>query len=415
MTESAAALAPARTPWRASGSVQALLLTGASLFDPADERSHAGFSAWCVAHPGRACALWLGSSSLTDLVCEAGAPLRAPTARTAWARRVLQHYHGEAAANWAMLPWRWRAAWGVTALHGPALEALQAQAQAHGVRLRAVRPLWPVLLERLLTQTPGLRRAKAAQAWLVETDAGQALLTRIVLAGGQVQAVNRRRLIAPWATQLQRLLDEEPPSADAAIALLWLGAAPAEPLPLPLSPAVSLTAPYAGVLPGTGTGPDFLQPQARPGRLAWAWLATALVVLAVTCWDARLAWLQLEQADRVAVPVAPVRGAAPPAAVDPERAALLQRLRHPWQAVFLASEAPAAAGLRWLALEHQAGGDLRLQGVAPDPAPVQQVAAQLRQQFAWQQVLVSRLEVNANGQTDNHAFEIVARLPGGAP
>jgi hypothetical protein len=413
MTEIAAALPSTHTPRRATGRVRALLLLGQKLFDPVDGRSHAGFGAWCSAHPGRGCVLWLDSSSLTDLVCEAGAPLRAPAARTAWARRVLQHYHGDAAAGWAMLPWRWRAAWGVSALRGRALETLQAQATAHGVQLRAVRPMWPVLLERLLAQRPGLRRAGAAQAWLVEADDGQALLTRILLASGQVQAVNRRRLGTPLARQLESLLQEEPRLADDAVALLWLGAAPAE--PLPLTPALSLAAPYAGVLPGVGTGPDFLQPQSRPGRLAWAWLATALVVLAVTAWDARLAWLEREQAELVVMPVPPVlRSAAQPAALDTEREALLQRLRHPWQAVFLASEAPAAAGLRWLALEHQAGGELRLQGVAADPAPVQQVAAHLRRQPPWQQVLVSRLEV-VEGQADSHAFEIVARLPGHAP
>lgn len=380
MTEAAAATPTAirlAMAWRDRGRVQALLLTRESLFDPTENRSYTGFEAWCAAHAGRACMLWLGSSGLADLVCDAGAPLHAPDARSAWARRVLQHYHGEAAAGWAMLPWRRRAAWGVTALRTPALETLRASASAHGVRLHAVRPLWPVLLDRLLVQRPALRSARAAQAWLVEAGAGQALLTRVTLAAGRLQSVQRRRLAAPWPAQMQRVLEEEPPLSADAVALLWMGEAPAG--PLPVSPALTLLPPHAGVLPEAGRGPDFLKPQPRPGRLAWAWLATASAVLAVTAWDARLAWQLHDQAARLALPAArSVRSAPPPVRVNPEQAALLRRLHHPWQAVFGASEAPAAAGLRWLSLEHQAGGDLLLQGVAGEPGPVQSVAAQLR-------------------------------------
>lgn len=72
---------------------------------------------------------------------------------------------------------------------------------------------------------------------------------------------------------------------------------------------------------------------------------------------------------------------------------------------------PAGAGLNWLALDHQVDGDLRLQGVAQDAAVVQRVAARLRAQAAWRQVLVSRLEMQNTGLS----FEIVARMAKAVP
>lgn len=388
---------------------RALLLTADTLWDAAEGKSHDGFGAWCRAHAGQACELWVGAALLSDLVCEPGLPLRVPAARAAWARRVLQHYHGEAAAAWPLLPWRHRSALGACALRGPVLAEWQAQAAEHGVRLVAVRPLWPALLDRLLAQRPSLRRAAAGQAWLVEAGPEQAQVTRIALANGGLTAVSRRRLQAPWPAALQGLLDATPAAADTTNALLWLGPAPEGTLPVEV--ALSLPTPGSDALPRVGgQGPDFLRPEPRPGLLAWAWLATAVLVLAGAGWEAREAWALQAQVETLAVPRVAARPVPPVPAADPAEAELTQRLQHPWQAVFLASETPAAH-LRWQVLDHTAGGELRLQGLADDPAPVQRVAASLRRQAVWQQVLVSRLETQPEGQS----FEIVARMATTAP
>ena len=128
----------------------ALLLASDRLCDPAHGGSvYRDFGAWCAVHPGQACELWIGASALAEVAGgeHGGAQtLRAPAARVAWMRRVLHHYHGEAAALWPLLPWPASGAWGASALRGATLAELQAQAQAHGVVLRAVRPLWPRLL-----------------------------------------------------------------------------------------------------------------------------------------------------------------------------------------------------------------------------------------------------------------------------
>jgi hypothetical protein len=423
----------------------ALLLSGEGLWAPGQGgKAYADFGAWCAAHAGQACELWTGASVLAEVAGSDAATtraLRAPAARLAWARRVLHHYHGEAAALWPLLPWPAAGAWGASALRGLVLAELQAQAQAHGVVLRAVRPLWPQLLAQLLAQQPALRRSAVGQAWLIEAGptragqadagptapaqaaAGAAHLTRVGLAQGRVVSVQRRRLQAPWAASLQRLLDEEPPATGVTPALLWLGPAPQVSLPLP--PAITLLPPYREALPpGAGGRPDFLHPQPRPGLLAWAWLCTCAAVLALAAADAREAWALRAQVQALVMPAAAPRvAAAPVLPMDPAELALRQRLQHPWPAVFLASEAPATAGLRWLSLDHRAGAELRLQGLASDAAPVQLAAAALRQQRAWQQVLVARLEALPPGPAGGAgqgpplpmSFEIVARLREATP
>jgi hypothetical protein len=406
---------------------KALLLNGEGLWDPAHGgQAYRDFEAWCAAHPGQPCELWIGASALAEVGGDddAGAEtLRSPAARADWVRRVLHHYHGEAATQWPLLPWQAAGAWGASALRGVTLADLKLAGKAHGVVLRAVRPLWPRLIAQLLAQQAQLRRSGVGQAWLVEAvraGGGPAHLTRVGLTRGRISSVQRRRLELPWGPALQRLLEEEPPAAGAMPALLWLGSAPDG--KLPLQPAITLLPPYREALPqGAGGGPDFLQPQPRPGMVAWAWLGTCAAVLALAAGDAREAWAHRAQVQAVAVPAAPPRTVATRAgAADPAEQALRQRLQHPWREVFLASEVPATAGLRWLSLEHRAGTELRLQGEAGDSGPVQRAAAALRQRPAWQQVLVARLEAQpprpgANpgsgpGPGLGVSFEIAARL-----
>ena len=397
---------------RSRTAVHTLLLMSDGLWDLShdgrQDGRHADFGAWCSAHPGQRAELWLGSACLSDLVCDPAAPLQGGARRADWARRVLQHYHGDAALSWPLLPWRHLSALGASALHGVALPMLHEQAQAQGVTLLAVRPLWPVLLDRLLALRPELRRAGTAQAWIVEAGADQALLACVVLSHGQVRAVERRRLPTPWPAAVEARVDEDAGLRGVPLSALLLGPAPAEPLALDV--ALSVAPPYRGLLARrTGRGPDFLHPLARPTPRAWVCMGTALLVLALAAWDASQAWRQRAQTLALALPAA-TRPAATRAAPRPIDTALQQRLSHPWRDVFLASEAPDSVGLSWLTLEHRVGGELRLQGLAVDAEPVQRAAAVLRARPAWRQVLVSRLETQPNGQS----FEIVARLAGAA-
>ena len=397
-----------------------LLWLADGLWASGAEPRHADFEAWCAAHPGQRCTLWVGGARVTDLVCEAGAPLAEPAARVAWARRVLMHYRGQVAGLWPLLPWRQRHAWGACALDGLSLAELQAQAQKHQVKLLAVRPLWPVLLERLVAAQPELSRAGQAQAWLLEASAAshsaaqtgantnEALLTCVTLRRGRLVALRRRRLQAPWAPHMQGLIDEDPALPGQAAMLLCVGASLEQTLPLGVSE--TLVPPYRDLVPrSAGRGPDFMAPLPRPGVLAWAWLATTALVLGLAGGEARQAWQASQAANSLALPSAPRPFAATPVAQIDRPQQL--RLSHPWQQVFKASELPAGAGLNWLGLDHQVDGDLRLQGVAQDAAAVQRVAARLRDQAAWRQVLVSRMEVQNVGLS----FEIVARMARAAP
>lgn len=174
--------------------------------------------------------------------------------------------------------------------------------------------------------------------------------------------------------------------------------------------------------------PDFLRPVARPGRLAWAWCGTGLLVLAVSAADSHAAWQARQQAlDQIArVPRAtavlpapgpatdrqPGAGRSPAQARQAEAARWLAQLAQPWPVVWAASEA-AAEGVQWLQLDHGPAG-LRLTGLASSPAPAEAAADALRaQQLAgaavWRGVTLAAIERVPEGQR----FELVARLAAG--
>lgn len=172
-------------------------------------------------------------------------------------------------------------------------------------------------------------------------------------------------------------------------------------------------------------GPDFLQPQARPGWLAWAWCATAGLVLGVAGWEAAQAWTQRDramqavQALQQAAAVRAPASAASAAGAQPRTAAPAPwwpPLAHPWQAVWVAAEAATVPGVAWLALEHSLAGALRLEGQAPDEATAQQAAQRLARADAapghrWAEVTLVRTDRVAGGQR----FELSAQVTHQAP
>ena len=170
-------------PWRCAD----LLLRSDGLSD--GERHWPGFDAWCQAHALRRCRLWLSSSLLHELVCDADLPLRNDAAALAWAQAQLRHYHGEAAAAWALAAWRHGARRGVSVLQGCALTPLQGHARQHRVRLAAVRPWWSLVLARALRRHAVLRGPQARL--LVVEGAGVAMLD---LCRGHLGGLQLRRL-----------------------------------------------------------------------------------------------------------------------------------------------------------------------------------------------------------------------------
>lgn len=176
---------------------------------PAAPRHHASFDAWCQAHPGRACRLALSGWLLHELLLDAQLPLADDGSRLAAARSLLQHYHGEAAAHWPLAAWHAGGRHGVSALHGAALDVLQASAGRAGVALQRVSPAWSLALPWAQQQQPAL--AGAASARLLVVDG--ALVTQIDLAGGRLQQLLQRRLASTQPAALAALVADLPPAA----------------------------------------------------------------------------------------------------------------------------------------------------------------------------------------------------------
>jgi hypothetical protein len=197
---------------------RALLLAEAGVWD--GERHWPGFDAWCAAHAGQACRLWLSSAWLHELVCADDLPLRDDAAALEWARGVLQHYHGDAALAWPLAAWRQGRRRGVTALHGQSLDALRSTASASKVKLRAVMPWWSCVLRRALRVRPSLRRG-AARLLVVE---GQRLAV-MDLKGGSIMQLQVRQLDGALGAALQPWCEEGRSAMAAGYGLV--GAAPA--------------------------------------------------------------------------------------------------------------------------------------------------------------------------------------------
>lgn len=168
--------------------------------------AHASFDAWCQAHPGAACRLVVSSWLLHELLLDPALPLADDRARLAYARGLLQHYHGDDAADWPLAAWQVAGRRGVSALHGLRLTALQDSARQAGVGLRSVRPWWRLALTLAQQQLPSLHQATAVR--LLVVDGG--LVTQIDLLRGTLDRLENRRLCAAEGPALQALVDGAP-------------------------------------------------------------------------------------------------------------------------------------------------------------------------------------------------------------
>jgi len=175
-----------------------LLLREGGLWD--GNQAWPDFAAWCSEHRGRRCRLWLSSALLHELVCDRTLPLADDAAALAWARPVLQHYHGDAALAWPLAAWQQGRRRGVSALHGVSLDDVRSAAQRAGVRLQAVMPWWSLLLQQALRRHRALRGPQA-QLLVMEGDR----IAALGLEQGRLAQLELRRLdtgatdmLAPW-------------------------------------------------------------------------------------------------------------------------------------------------------------------------------------------------------------------------
>ena len=173
---------------------------------------HASFDAWCQAHPGAACELAVSSWLVHELLLDAALPLADDPARLVYARGLLQHYHGDEAAEWPLAAWQVAGRHGVSALHGLRLPALQHSARQAGVALRAVRPWWSLALalaRPLVMPTALAASASPAALWRLLVVDGS-LVTQIDLVHGTLDRLQNRCLGAAEGPALQALVDDAP-------------------------------------------------------------------------------------------------------------------------------------------------------------------------------------------------------------
>lgn len=156
-------------------------------------QQHASLAAWAEGRRGQAARLWLSGAALHDVLIETGLPFADDAddaALLAYARGVLQHYHGEAAAAWPLAAWQAAGARGVSALHAVALDSLQASLRSAGVALRSVRPAWCQALAFAARRHPPLLQGARSRLLVVEG----ARLTQLDLAQGRLVGLQHRRL-----------------------------------------------------------------------------------------------------------------------------------------------------------------------------------------------------------------------------
>lgn len=179
---------------------------GSAVAGAAAPHHHNSFDAWCQAMPGHGCTLILSGWLLHELLLDPSLPLADDTARLGYARRLLQHYHGDAAAHWPLAAWQAGGQRGVSALHALTLQTLQAAARQAGVALRSVRPWWSLALALAQQQQPALASAERARLLVVDG----LLVTCVDLARGRLVDLQQRRLEHADAAGLQALQADLP-------------------------------------------------------------------------------------------------------------------------------------------------------------------------------------------------------------
>lgn len=192
--------------WR----TQPLLLGEAGLWD--GRQWHAGLEGAFATLRGRRVMLWLSSSVIVETPCPDGLPLADDAAALEWARGVLLHYHGEAAAGWPLAAWQAAQRRGVSAWRTPSLAAVRETAQAAGVHLAGVRPWWPAVLRQALRRDATLARGPA-RLLLAEGTC----LTTLDLADGEPDDVQVRRLAAASGAALAAWQQAQPARATRAV------------------------------------------------------------------------------------------------------------------------------------------------------------------------------------------------------
>lgn len=402
-----------------------LLGDGGTVWDGPAAPGWPSFDQACAAHPRGRVTLWVSGHLLHHVVAPRDLPLHDDAAMVAYARQLFVHHHGAAAADWSVGAWSSGGTRGASVLHGIALSSLQAAAQRHGVALTAVRPWWSAVLARLQQQHPQWHRAPQARLAIVEHH----LVTWVQLERGCCADVQHGWLAeATGATLLDALADASDARGPTIVCghglrgalpqrdgVTWLEGLAAEgPTKewLPAPPSRRVVAPQPEWLPRVDRAP------ALAATLA---VASALALLA-TAWPA---WQTVAEIDKVEAEVAALRALAERTQVthaptgqakeaSPHLAAWAAALQHPWGEVLAGVEAAAAQDLRWLTLEHRAARrDLRLEGLAAQPAAALRSVEALAATGLWTDVHLLRLQAEAGASAQR--FEVSARSDGVAP
>lgn len=383
------------------------------------------FDAWCAAHPGQRCRLWVAAQALQVVDADASLQLTDAADIQNHVQAQLLHYHGDAALGWPLQVWQDLPCGGASALRGLAVAALRAAARAHRVKLVGVHPGWWWAWAQIKAmdgaenlrgapsadgaaatgRAPSAAPTTAAPRDLCVLDegpaaAGGSCATVLVATGAQLHSASIRRyseidtpLLQAWCEQ-----GNLPPDASTrVVSVESLRAAPRV--------ATAITARTEAAQADQGPG---LLGVAPPSRLSRVAAAAAAVLLATAALDATQvwhlrssAWLRLADAQAAGqTPVALAPAAVVPRTVQQERAAIADSARsaglanvaenaatlawqalldQPWQQVFVAAEAALVAPVQGLNLSHR-GQELRLSVHAPNLQTALSVASTLQRQ-----------------------------------
>lgn len=209
---------------------------------------HASLAAWAEGRRGQAARLWLSGAALHDVLIETGLPLADDAALLGYARGVLLHYHGQAAAAWPLAAWQAAGARGVSALHAVALDSLQASLRSAGVALRSARPAWCQALAAAARRHPALLQGARSRLLVVEG----ARLTQLDLAQGRLVGLQHRRLAEASHGALADWVASHPVPLCLALGHGLAAPLPGTDSPASLPPGLTLLGRLSSPVPGLG-------------------------------------------------------------------------------------------------------------------------------------------------------------------